>query len=136
MRLKDMIQVTDRNCTVCMVTNPDDSLHKWILQSKSTLSECPYPDRTLPMAYAIYCHAPTCCNAEAVFNIHWPTDIQYPIWLCGKPVAASKTETMLFYCGSSRHVGSRKAKLCELGEWHVLYRCSIAILGVVVCYHE
>jgi len=25
MRLKDMIQATDRNCTVCMVTNPDAS---------------------------------------------------------------------------------------------------------------
>jgi len=86
-------------CDKCVINVPqiDDSLHKWISQSKSALSECPYPDRTLPMAYAIYCHTPTCCNAEAAFNIHWPTDIQYAIWLCGKPVAASKTNTMLFY---------------------------------------
>ena len=88
------------------------------------------------MAYAIYCHALTRHNAETAFNIHWPTDIQYAIWLCGKPVVTSKTDTMLFYCGSSRCVGSRKAKLCELGEWHGLYHCSIAILGVVVCYRE
>ena len=82
------------------------------------------------------CHTPTHRNGEAALNIHWPTDIQYAIWLCGRPVAVSKTNTMLFYCSSSRCVGSRKAKLCELGEQHVLYHCSIAILGVVVCYCE
>jgi len=82
-------------CTCFHLPQIDNSLHKWISQGKSTFSECPYPDRTLPLAYAIYCHTSTCHSAESAFKNQWPTDIQYAKWLCGKPVAASKTNTML-----------------------------------------
>ena len=81
-------------CSCCHVPQIDDNLHKWISPGKSAISECPYPDRTLFLAYAVYHHTPTRQAAEDKFKSIWPSDVEFARWLCDIRVKKSKTNTM------------------------------------------
>jgi len=81
-------------CACCHVPQIDDSLHKRISPGTPAIAECPYPDRTLPLVFAIYHDETTREAAQSYFKKHWPTDIQYALWLCAPPECANKTNTM------------------------------------------
>ena len=81
-------------CACCHVPQIDDNLHKWISQEASAFHQCPYPDRTLPLVFAVFHHSNIHCHAEAFFGVYWLTEIQYAKWLCDVPVEKSKTNTM------------------------------------------
>jgi len=81
-------------CSCCHVPQIDDNLHKWISPGKSAISEYPYPDHTLFLAYAVYHHTPARQAAEAKFKSIWPSDVESARWLCDVCVEKSKTNTM------------------------------------------
>ena len=81
-------------CSCCHVPQIDNNLHKWISPGKSAISECPYPDHTLFLTYAVYHHTHARQAAEAKFKFIWPSDVEYVRWLCDICVEKSKTNTM------------------------------------------
>ena len=81
-------------CSCCHVPQIDNNLHKWISPGKSAISECPYPDHTLFLTYAVYHHTHARQAAEAKFKSIWPSDVEYVRWLCDICVEKSKTNTM------------------------------------------
>ena len=81
-------------CTICHLSQIDDTLHKRISPGRRAISKCPYPDRILPLVFAIYHHTATHEAAQAQFRVQWHTDTEYAFWLCGPPECINKTNTM------------------------------------------
>ncbi|KAJ3562154.1 hypothetical protein NP233_g9754 [Leucocoprinus birnbaumii] len=88
-------------CACCHVPQIDDNLHKFISQGRSALSECPYPDRTLPLVYAIWRHKPTRQLAQEQFQVQWQDDTDFAHWLCDSEVERHRTNTMAVMLCSS-----------------------------------
>jgi len=64
MRLKDMIQAMDRNCTVCMVTNSDASKeHNHIANYCPDLDFCAFQKMSSIMIHRPIC---TCCHIPQI----------------------------------------------------------------------
>jgi len=81
-------------CSYYHVPQINDELHKWISPGKPAISECPYPDHTLFLAYAVYHHTPAHQAAEAKFKNIWSLDVKYARWLCDVHIKKGKTNTM------------------------------------------
>ena len=81
-------------CAVCHIPQIDDTLHKRISAGKRAITECPYPDRILPLMFAIYHNNATREAAQVHFKVRWSTEIEYAGWLCAPPETVGRTNTM------------------------------------------
>ncbi|KAF5345091.1 hypothetical protein D9756_011150 [Leucocoprinus leucothites] len=79
-------------CTCCHIPQLE-GVHAFITRGGSAFEECPYPDRTVPLAYAIFHHGETRRRAETYFSVEWENETEYAYWLCAGGVEKNKTNT-------------------------------------------
>ncbi|KAJ3565617.1 hypothetical protein NP233_g7519 [Leucocoprinus birnbaumii] len=95
-------------CACCHVPQIDDDLHRFISQGTNAFHECPYPDSTLPLVYAIYRHEPTRLLAQQFYHVRWDDEFHYAEWLCAHDVPRSRTNTMSIFLWFIERCWSRR----------------------------